>query len=110
MIQVAILYKNAKCVVYPYISATQSGVFSLAYYFRTPILASDVDFFKGIINESKSGYLFKKGDVIDLQNKLQIVLSSDQHETVDKGSQYYNSHFDSQAIRKSLIDIYNTTE
>ncbi len=108
--EVAFLYKNAKCVVYPYISATQSGVFSLAYFFKIPILASDVDFFKGIIKESESGYLFKKGDVNDLQNKLQIVLSTDQRETVDKGRRYYDSHFNIQAIRKSLLDIYNTTE
>ena len=49
--EVAYLFKKAKTVVYPYISATQSGVLTLAFYFGTPILASDVPFFKEFIDE-----------------------------------------------------------
>lgn len=37
--EIAYMYQNAKCVIYPYISATQSGVLSLAFYYRTPVLA-----------------------------------------------------------------------
>lgn len=33
--EVRYLYEHAACVVYPYISATQSGVLSIAYYFGT---------------------------------------------------------------------------
>ena len=106
--EVAFLYQNARCVVYPYISATQSGVLSLAYYFKTPVLASDVHFFKGIVNKSRSGYLFKKGCTADLQNKLLLMLNNDQSIAVDRGKDYYDSHFDSQSIRTSLLDIYNT--
>ena len=35
--EVAYLYQHAQCVVYPYISATQSGVLSLAFYYQTPV-------------------------------------------------------------------------
>ena len=43
--EVANLYKNAAVIVYPYISATQSGVLSVAAYFGKPMIVSDVPFF-----------------------------------------------------------------
>lgn len=104
--EVAYLYQHAKCVVYPYISATQSGVFSLAYYFKTPVVASDVDYFKGIIEESKSGCVFKKGSVDDLKEKLSIVLKVDQKDSVEKGRSYYDTFFANQSLRNALMDIY----
>lgn len=57
--EVAYLYQHAQCVVYPYISATQSGVLSLAFYYQTPVLASNVPFFKSIIEPSGTGLLFE---------------------------------------------------
>lgn len=44
--EIALLFKRAKLVVYPYISATMSGVLSLAYYFNKLVLASDIPFSK----------------------------------------------------------------
>ena len=73
--EIAYLYKNAVCVVYPYISATQSGVLSVAFYYQTPVLASDVPFFKGIIEKSGTGLLFKMGNVEDLEQQLFILVS-----------------------------------
>ena len=75
--EVAYLYKNAACVVYPYISATQSGVLSLAYYFGTPVLASDVPFFKNIIAPNQAGLLFESGNVQNLGSQLMKILTED---------------------------------
>lgn len=44
----------------------------------------------------------------ELQNKLLLMLNNDQSIAVDRGKDYYDSHFDSQSIRTSLLDIYNT--
>lgn len=63
------LYEGAACVVYPYYSATQSGVLSLAFYFETPVICSDIPFFKAIIEKSQSGILFDNGNVEDLKDK-----------------------------------------
>lgn len=105
--EVKFLYENASCVVYPYISATQSGVLSLAYYFGTPVLASDVDYFKSIIEGSGAGQLFEKGDIKDLKSKLQnILLSQDRNELIAKEKAYYNKFYDGEAIRKELLTIY----
>lgn len=105
--EVANLYKHASCVVYPYISATQSGVLSLAYYFRTPILVSDVPYFKDNIQQSKSGFIFKNGDIKDLKEKILLLLNSNTTLQVEKGKEYYNQYYDGNAIKNKLLDIYN---
>lgn len=104
--EVKYLYEHAACVAYPYVSATQSGVLSLAYYFGTPVLASDVDFFKSIIASSGAGRLFKKCDVEDLKVQLKYILTQDPKELIIKEKEYYNKYYDGVAVRKELLSIY----
>jgi len=106
--EIANMYQNAVCVVYPYISATQSGVLSLAYYFETPILASDVPFFKDSIQQSETGVLFENGNLIDLKDKLLQLLNSDTTAQVKNGKEYYNKCYDGISIKNKLIYIYNS--
>lgn len=106
--EIANIYQNAACVVYPYISATQSGVLSLAYYFKTPILASDVPFFKDNLQQSKSGIVFKNRDIKDLKEKLLQLLNSDITAQVKNGKEYYNKCYDGISIKNKLIYIYNS--
>lgn len=63
------LFQKAALVVYPYRSATMSGVFSLAYYFQKPILASDIPFFLEYTN--KSTIFFKSENINSLKEKLE---------------------------------------
>lgn len=107
--EIANMYKNAACVVYPYISATQSGVLSLAFYFKVPILASDVSFFKDNIVPKENGLLFKNGDCNDLRDKLLYILNSDNCSMTTNGKEYYNRNYNGKAIREKLIEIYNHT-
>lgn len=104
--EVLYLYEHAACVVYPYISATQSGVLSIAYYFGTPVLASDVNFFRSIIAPSGAGCLFKKSNVEDLREQLKYILSHDNSEIISKEKDYYKEYYDTVAIRKELLNIY----
>lgn len=104
--EVAYLYQHAACVVYPYISATQSGVLSLAYYFGTPVLTSDVPFFKSIIEESEAGITFENGNMEDLKAKLIILLQTNNRAMKEKGKNYYIGYYDGDAIRRSLLNIY----
>ena len=106
--EIANMYQNAACVVYPYISATQSGVLSLAYYFETPILASDVPFFKDSILQSETGVLFENGNLIDLKDKLFQLLKCKYSSSLKKGRSYYNLNYDGMAIRNRLLEIYKS--
>ena len=104
--EIAFLYKNAACVVYPYISATQSGVLSLAFYYQAPVLASDVPFFKGIIENSGSGLLFENGNVEDLKQKLSVLLGMDVQEMKARQKVYYENNYDGKSIHDNLLKIY----
>ena len=100
------LYQHAQCVVYPYISATQSGVLSLAFYYQTPVLASNVPFFKSIIEPSGTGLLFDNGDVEDLKKQLLSLVHLDMAAMKVKQKAYYASHYEGAAIHDSLLKIY----
>ncbi len=104
--EVAYLYSHAACVAYPYISATQSGVLSLAFYFGVPVVASDVPFFKGIIEPTGTGLLFRKGDVNDLAAKTMQALAADTTGMRRKQKEYYDHNYQGEAIHRSLMKIY----
>lgn len=107
--EIKYLYEHARCVVYPYISATQSGVLSLAFYFGVPTLTSDVPFFKSVISEfNDERMLFQKGNIVDLAEKLITILKNDCTDMINKEKKYYNEHYDSLAIRKELLSIYDS--
>lgn len=89
--EIANLFLNASCVVYPYISATQSGVLSLASYFQIPAIVSDVSFFKEVLGND---YLcmFENKNINSLTS---IILK------------YYSQGFDISMIKKQLSQIYD---
>ncbi len=105
--EVASLYRNAHCVAYPYISATQSGVLSLAFYYQIPVVASDIPFFKGIIGPSSTGLLFKKENVEDLRSKLLTLCQTDVSAMRNNQRAYYDKHYGGHAICEQLLKIYS---
>ena len=91
------LFQNAYCVIYPYISATQSGVLSLAYHYNKPVIVSNVPFFKDCLIEGETGYIFdvnKPQTLVDVFSKL-VNFKKQQ-------SNYYNAN----ALREQLVEIY----
>jgi len=104
--EIAYLYKHSACVVYPYISATQSGVLSLAFYFGIPTLTSNISFFKKIIEESQGGMLFENENVDDLADKLRTLLHMDVGKMKQCQADYYKCSYNPQAIKNTLMDIY----
>jgi glycosyltransferase involved in cell wall biosynthesis len=100
------LYERAACVVYPYLSATQSGVLTLAYRFRTPALVSDIPFFR----ESSAGdccLFFKRADVTDLSNQLETLLfGTDISRMKAAQKEYYDKNYSENAIVSSIETIY----
>ena len=69
------LFNKAKFVVYPYRSATMSGVLSLSYFFKKKTILSSVPFF--VENKTSCSTYFKTGDVDDLRSKMEM-LTEDQ--------------------------------
>jgi glycosyltransferase involved in cell wall biosynthesis len=100
------LFKQAACVVYPYISATQSGVLTLAYKFQTPALVSDIPFFR----ESSTGnccLFFKRADTSDLSEQLETLLfGTDISEMKVAQKEYYDNNYSENAVVSSIETIY----
>lgn len=104
------LFSKAACVVYPYTSATQSGVISLAYYFNTPILASDINYFKEHITDGETGILFENRSETDLQKKLTFMLQDCDLSKIKKAQTiYYDRIYSDASLQKELINILSST-
>jgi glycosyltransferase involved in cell wall biosynthesis len=68
--QVADLFEHSDIVVMPYISATQSGVLSLAFGFGKPVIASNVGSISEVLEDGKSGLLVPPCDEKALANAI----------------------------------------
>lgn len=99
-LEIRCLFEKARIVVYPYKSATMSGVLSLAFFFKKRILLSDVPFF--IENASNSTIFFKNGDVLDLTEKLKDTLNLPDVDNDDSYERIYSR----KALLKTYISFY----
>jgi glycosyltransferase involved in cell wall biosynthesis len=68
------LFANAHYLVLPYKDVTQSGPLMVAYNYDVPAIATNIDGFKEFIENSVSGYLFNRGDELELQNILESAI------------------------------------
>ena len=100
------LFTKSSCVVFPYISATQSGVLSIAYQFQTPALVSDIPYFREVDDE-KCCMFFKPADAQDLSNKLeQLLFNTDLDEMKAAQKSYFANNYSEKAIITSIENIY----
>lgn len=70
------LFTNTKCVVLPYIEASQSGVLPIAYCFGKPVICSDIPGLNDYVEVGKTGHLFSTNQ--ELANILSKMVDSDQ--------------------------------
>ena len=82
--EIASLFKHSRLVVYPYISATMSGVLSIAYYFNKLILASDIPFFKD--NATESVVFFNARSIDSLKMRMEDIIDNPSAYSVDAHS------------------------
>ena len=108
--EIRYLYENAACVVYPYISATQSGVLSIAFYFKTPTIASNIPFFSRIMEPFNAGLLFEKRNTLDLSLKLREILETDSSEIKINEAKCYEKLYNDESLKQRLLDIYQSIE
>ena len=104
--EIASLYRHAACAVYPYTSATQSGVLSLSCYFQTPSLVSDVPFFAGQVRQAPIAETFANGDAGSLSASLEKLLRQDQAPMRAAQKAYYENEYREGQIRQQLLSIY----
>lgn len=94
------LFSRASVVVYPYISATQSGVMSIASYFGKPMVLSDLPFFKQTCEGSEGITFFEAGNIEALVDAIGRSLKSG-----SSTRPMYDSHYSTEALRTVLHGI-----
>jgi len=100
------LFSKAYCVVFPYISATQSGVLSLSYFFRTPSVVSNIPFFMETIIDNVTSLSFAIDDIYTLMTTVDKLATISLEELKDKGFEYYQSNYSIEALKNQLDEIY----
>lgn len=105
--EITSLYKHASCVVYPYLSATQSGVLSLSCYYQIPTVVSDLHYFMEQLKHYKIAYTFRNGDEHNLQEVLLSTLAKGKVQIMEEQKKYYQSEFIKGQIRNQLLTVYD---
>lgn len=74
---------------------------------KVPVLVSDIEGPMEIIGNGKYGMYFKKGDVIDLANKLETILKGGyDYNMIDPAYEYVKNHYDVSITAKKYIEEY----
>lgn len=74
---------------------------------KVPVLVSDIEGPMEIIGNGKYGMYFKKGDVIDLADKLETILKGDyDYNMIDPAYEYVKTHYDVSITAKKYIEEY----
>jgi len=74
--EVARYFQVSDCIVLFYLTATPSGVESLSYNFKLPVLASKVGHFPETIKEGFNGYLANDRDIPDMTQTMRRFLEN----------------------------------
>ena len=98
------LFGRAAVVVYPYISATQSGVASIASYFGKPMVLSDLPFFKQTCDGCDGIHFFAGGDSQALADAIGHAVNEGPVST----RPLYDREYSPQALRSTLDNIIST--
>ena len=106
------LFENARCVVYPYTSITQTAVVQFPYFFKIPVIASNLDHFKDCIVDGKTGFLFKNGNIEQLSKLLEYVCSDAFNPEPMKAAmaEQFEKCYSEEGLGKELQFIYNNFE
>ena len=104
------LFNGSHYLVQPYRVVSQSGPTKIAFQYNLPILASNLPGFTDEIEEGINGYIFEKGNVEDLADKMQMLIKN--HKTIypkllESGKAYTEEHYSIKVLAKQYIDMFN---
>ncbi|MBQ4918176.1 MAG: glycosyltransferase [Muribaculaceae bacterium] len=96
------LFGKASLVVYPYISATQSGVLSIASYFGKKMVLSNVPFFASIAEGQKGIKAVDVNDEVAFLDAMKEMLSLD-----EDSKSIYADVYESSKLKEVISGVYD---
>lgn len=99
------LFNGSHYLVQPYRVVSQSGPTKIAFQYNLPVLCSDLPGFTDEVIESINGYYFEKGNVVDLADKMQMLIEnhSINYQSLLRKEQSHTEKFYSE---KALVEQY----
>ncbi len=106
--EIADVFYNSGWVVLPYNSATQSGVVVESYKHSKPVISFDVGAISEQVENGKTGYLIKSGDIDDFVQKIIEVknITDDEYASFcEDAYQYGYEKFSPQKVANKLMEL-----
>lgn len=76
------LIKNCRAIVCPYRSSSQSGIPQVAFIYNKTIIASNIPYWKSVLQDGNLGALFESENSTNLERLINVLMSED--ETIKK--------------------------
>ncbi|MDE6284595.1 MAG: glycosyltransferase, partial [Bacilli bacterium] len=73
------LVERSSFIVCPYTSMSQSGIPQTAFVFNKPIIATDLDGFKEIIQNGRNGLLFSSNNKLELSEYINLLIENNSY-------------------------------
>lgn len=101
------LYSIADVVVLPYRAISQSGPLLTAIGYRVPIIAPNLEGVKEFVIDDFNGLLFKVGDIFDLAEKIDQIISNEQYYKLKRNSKSLRDSYDWCLVAERLMKAIN---
>lgn len=94
-------------VVLPYLSATQSGIIPVAYFYDKPVVVTDVGALTEVVEDGKTGFVVKPGDKVSLANAVVKFFESDNRKVMEENITREKRKYDWDTFTKGILDLVN---
>ena len=102
---VNIYFSASDVVVLPYISASQSGIIPLSYHYNKPVIVSDLEGLKEVVDIGKTGHVFNHKSREDLSLSILKFFKSYDEEYYNKNIQEYKLNFAWSNFQDSIVKL-----
>ncbi|GGC48715.1 glycosyltransferase family 4 protein [Haloferax sulfurifontis] len=108
--QVGQLFRQADVVVLPYKSGSQSGVLTIAYEYRTPVVVTDVGGLPEVVDNGETGYVVPPNDSDALASSiLDVIKYPEKKQQMErKINEKVESELSWDIICEELVEHYNS--
>ena len=103
--EVNIYFSASDVVVLPYINASQSGIIPLSYHYNKPVIVSDLEGLKEVVEIGKTGYIFNPKVENDLSSSILDFFQDYDENFYKKNVQAYKSNFAWSNFEDSIIKL-----
>lgn len=103
---------GTKVVVFPYKNATGTQTIQVAYYYKKPVIVSNVGCFNDYVLNAETGYIFENGNVDELANLIKKIIKnkSMRNDMGINGRRFLQNKFKTEEIIKKYYEVLEMGE